>query len=71
MKIVGWNSRGVGNDPAIRGPLELQKWEDPDILFLSETKETKDRIEWLKWKLEMPNMIVKDCEGRSGGLALF
>jgi exonuclease III len=71
MKIVGWNSRGVGNDPAIRGLLELQKREDPDVLFLSETKATKDMIEWLKWKLGMPNMIVKDCVGRSGGLALF
>jgi hypothetical protein len=32
---------------------------------------TKDGIERLRWKLGMPNMIVKDCVGRSGGLAMF
>jgi exonuclease III len=71
MKIAGWNSRGLRNDPAIRGLLEFQKWEDPDVLFLSEAKLTEEKIEWLKWKLRMPNMIVKNCEGRSGGLVIF
>jgi exonuclease III len=71
MKIGGWNCRGLGNDPAVRGLLDLQKKEDPDVLFLSETKMKRERIEWLKWKLGMPNMIVKDCNGQSGGLVIF
>ena len=28
-------------------------------------------MEWLRWKLNMQNMIVVDSKGRSGGLALF
>ena len=71
MKLISWNCRGLGNGPAIRSLLELQKEEDPDVLFLSETRMVRGRLEWLRWKMGMTNMIVKDCEGQSGGLALF
>jgi hypothetical protein len=29
------------------------------------------RLEWFRWKLGMPNMTVKNCEGQSGGLVMF
>jgi hypothetical protein len=28
-------------------------------------------MEWLRWKLEMPNMVTVDNIGARGGLALF
>ena len=28
-------------------------------------------MEWLRWKLEMPNMVTMDSDGASGGLAVF
>lgn len=31
----------------------------------------ENRIKGLRWKLGLTNMVVKDCSGRSGGLALF
>lgn len=31
----------------------------------------KTKIEGLRWKLGLLNVVVKDCEGRSGGLAIF
>nr|XP_051219355.1 uncharacterized protein LOC127336565 [Lolium perenne] len=71
MIIAIWNGRGLGNGPAVNGLLDLRKREDPDVLFVSETKMEQDKLEWFRWKLEMPHMMVKNCEGRSGGLVLF
>lgn len=70
MRILVWNCRGLGNGPAVRGLLDLQEQVDPDILFLSETKLDKRRMEKFKWMLGMGNMMVRDCEGKSRGLAL-
>ncbi|KAF8645591.1 hypothetical protein HU200_066142 [Digitaria exilis] len=56
---------------AVCGLLNLQKEEDPDILFLSETKMDLKRIEGLRWKIGMTNLVVKNCKGKSGGLAIF
>ena len=71
MRLITWNCWGLRNGPAIRGLLDIQKREAPDVLFLSETKHDGKWMEWLRWKLEMPNMLVRDSDGASGGLALF
>ncbi|KAI5008136.1 hypothetical protein ZWY2020_009184 [Hordeum vulgare] len=71
MKIVSRNCRGLGNRPAVHSLLDLRKKEDPDILFLCETKLDEKRMEKFRYMLEMPHMIVKDSDGQGGGLALF
>ncbi|KAJ1288354.1 hypothetical protein BS78_02G083300 [Paspalum vaginatum] len=71
MRIVAWNCWGLGNGPAVQNLLKLQKEVDPDVLFLSETKMDRERIEVLRWKLGLTNMVVKDCVGKGGGLAIF
>jgi exonuclease III len=71
MRIITWNCRGLGNGPAIHGLLDVQKREAPDILFLSETKHDRKWMDWLRWKIEMPNMITVDSVRMAGGLALF
>lgn len=62
---------GLGNRPTVRGFLDLQKREEPDILFLSETKMDRRRIEKFRWSLGLTNLVFKECVGKSGGLALF
>jgi exonuclease III len=71
MKIISWNFHGLGNDAVVWGLLDLEKREDPDILFLAETKIDNRRIEKFRWMLGLPNMLSKPCVGKSGGIALF
>jgi exonuclease III len=72
MKIVAWNCRRLGNGMAVCGLLNVQKEEDPDIMFLLETKMTGSRMDGFRWKLGLTNMVAKDCSGtHGGGLAMF
>ena len=63
MRIIAWYCRGLGNSTAVRGLLNVQKEEDPDVLFLFETKMDEKRIKGLGWRLGLTNMVVKKCDG--------
>ena len=67
LKIVAWNCQGLGNRSAVRGLLNLQKTEELDILFLSETKHDKRIMERFWWMLGLTNMLVQDGDGKRGG----
>jgi hypothetical protein len=43
----------------------------PSVLFLCETKKRSKEMDKLKWSLGFPNGVSVDCDGRSGGLALW
>jgi exonuclease III len=66
MKLVSWNCRGLGNRPAVRGLLDLQKSEKADVLFLSETKLDRRRMEKFRWMLGLTNMVVNEAVGQGG-----
>ena len=71
MRIVSWNCWGIGNGPAVRGLLDLKRVEDPDVVFLCETKLFEREMEQYRWKTGLVNMCVRNPEGRSRGLAIL
>jgi len=66
---------GLGTHEQLRGQTRLVKDEDPDILFLSETKRKASAMERIRSRLEFSNKLYVDCRGKgrhlSKGLALF
>ncbi|XP_042965942.1 uncharacterized protein LOC122299620 [Carya illinoinensis] len=71
MKTLSWNSRGLGNPRGIRNLRDLVRKEDPDILFIQETRLRVSEMDRCKRSLGLENCLAVSCEGRRGGLALF
>jgi hypothetical protein len=70
MKVAGWNSREWGIDRMFEVFWSSRR-RIPTFFFLSETKLDKRLIEKFRTILGMPHLVFKECDGRSGGLALF
>lgn len=43
----------------------------PKLLFLSETRQNKNKVENLRWRLGLKNVVSFSEEGKEGGVALF
>ena len=71
MKLLAMNCRGLGNDPAVRSVLDVQRKNDPDVIFLSETHLESYPAECLRRRMRMDRKFVCVGDGRKGGLLLF
>ncbi|KAF5443558.1 hypothetical protein F2P56_036105, partial [Juglans regia] len=71
MKLLCWNSRGLGNPQGIRVLRDLITNEDPSLVFLQETKLKARAMENCKFRLHLTHCFTVDCVGRSGGLSLL
>ena len=71
MKVLSWNCNGLGNEPAIRALLDVQRKSNPDVMFLSETHLESYPAECLRRRLKMDQKFVCHGDGRKGGLILF
>ncbi|XP_042944747.1 uncharacterized protein LOC122278633 [Carya illinoinensis] len=71
MSCISWNSRGLGNPLGIQTLSDLVRKQDPDFLFLQETRLHSKVMERLKFKLGFYGCLAVSCEGRSGGVALY
>ncbi|KAL3820475.1 hypothetical protein ACJIZ3_006380 [Penstemon smallii] len=70
MNCLAWNCQGLGGSSAVHY-LELHiRVQNPQIVFLSETKAKNRKIDFLKSKFDMHGVCV-DSRGKSGGLALL
>lgn len=71
MKSLSWNTRGLGNPQEFRTLRDLLVREDPDIIFLQETKVYAPFFTSNKFKHGFQNVFVVDCDGKSGGLTFL
>jgi hypothetical protein len=71
MIILSWNCRGLGNPRIVRDLCRMVKEKKPGMVFLMETKCRLNKMERIRCKLGLSNMLAVDCVGKSGGLALL
>ena len=68
---MGWNCRGVGDPRTVQELERLVHNHRPQLVFLSETRQRKDVVEGLRWRLGLKHVVSFKEEGKGGGLALF
>lgn len=65
MKIMCWNSHGLGNPWGVHVLHDLNRCEDLNVLLLLETKLLTVKLETMKSRLSMHECIGVKCEGRA------
>lgn len=72
MNILSWNSRGGGGSLGTVHDLEsLVQANSPNIVFLCETRQSKDQMKRYRSRLGSSGFDAADSIGGSGGLAFF
>ncbi|CAL5434261.1 unnamed protein product [Camellia sinensis] len=71
MKCLSLNCWGLGNPRTVQGLQLLLKYEDPNVVFLMETKCNKARMERLRCKFGFSSGFFVDRDGLGVGLALI
>ena len=71
MNALSWNCRGLGNLRTVRQLQEVIASEDPSLVFLMETKLSKDEMTKKKCTFGFIEGLVVASNGSKGGLALL
>ena len=71
MRILAWNCCGLASARAVRALLEIQKRENLDVIFLSESHLGKVKAEKLRRRVGFDHLLLHESDGRSGGLLLM
>ncbi|KAG7942844.1 hypothetical protein I3843_15G007300 [Carya illinoinensis] len=71
MKIMSWNSRGLGNPRGVRTLRDFVRREAPDVVFITETRSRTARMEFLKVQMGFSCFLPVGGSGRRGGVCLF
>lgn len=71
MKLLSWNCRGLGQPRTVQELVQLVSAHRPSIVFISETRQNKDRVNGLKWRLGLKNCTLHDGRGKGAGIALY
>lgn len=71
MNILYWNYQELGNRRTIRDLCWFVKAKRFKLVFIMKTKLRCNKVEQIKLKTSFNSMLVVECIGRNGGLALM
>lgn len=71
MRVLSWNCQGLGATLTGENLKRLCKKQQPEILFLMETRQSEDRIREWKRKLKFSDYFVVNPLRTGGGLAIL
>ena len=71
MRILSWNCRGLGQPRTVQELVCLVSTHLSSIVFLSETRQNKERVNNLRWRLSLKDGLLHDGRGKGGGIALY
>ena len=71
MKILGWNCHGICNAATVRALKAHLKGNSPDVVFLSETKASFSRMQFILKSIKFADMCVVEAKGIAGGICMM
>lgn len=71
MKLISWNCQGLGSALTIHALKALVAKEEPDLIFLMETKNRTDVLQRLQTRLNFQLSFVLDPLGLAGGTLMM
>ena len=69
MKVLSWNSTGVGKPSKLAALRDLINQEKPEIILLQETKQGDLEMKTIMEKMKHYGGTLSESRGASGGLA--
>jgi exonuclease III len=70
MKFLSWNCRGLANTSTIRSLRAIVRLNNPDVIFLSETKSAASVVTSVLLQLGFSNLVQAPPSSSRGGLLL-
>ncbi|XP_071681466.1 uncharacterized protein [Lolium perenne] len=68
---LGWNGRGVGQAATVQGLVCLVQTYKTILVFICETRQSKERVENLRYRIGMKHCYQVSGDGKGGGIALY
>jgi exonuclease III len=71
MRILGWNCQGMCNVSTARTFRAIIRVQNPDCIFLCETKASEDCLKKLACSIGFSEHLIVGAKGKAGGIGLF
>lgn len=71
MSILSWNCRGLGQPQTVQELVCLVHTHKPNIIFHSETRQCKEKVKAIRWRIGLKHCQTHDGKGKGAGIALY